>query len=96
MVPDAVAAIRRRLPAVPWTVPITVHFACDDKPLFGCRLCILRYGLRTGDRSHLFGSETEALAHIATHHPKVLDARGTECRREGPPEDRKHVNPPAA
>ena len=67
MVPDAVAAIQERLRAVPWDVPIAVHFACDDRPLYGCRVCILRFGLRTGDRSHLFGSEEEALAHIATH-----------------------------
>lgn len=80
--PDAVAAIRRRLPAVPWTVPITVHFVCDDKPLFGCRLCILRYGLRRDDRSHLFGSEAQALAHIATH-GKVLDGRPPERRAGG-------------
>ncbi len=83
MIPDAVVAIRRRLPAIPWTVPITVHFACDDKPLFGCRLCILRYGLWTGDRRHLFGSETEALTHIATH-SKGSDTPAAERRPDLP------------
>jgi hypothetical protein len=67
MIPDAVLAMRRRLPAIPWATPITVHLACDDKPLYGCRLCILCYGLRAGDRRHLFGSENEALEHIAAH-----------------------------
>jgi len=64
---------------LPWAVPITVLFACDDKPSFGCRLCILRYGLRSGDRTHLFGSEAEARGPIATH-TKVLEARVTERR----------------
>ncbi len=85
MVPDAVVAMRRRLPAIPWAVPITVHFACDDKPLYGCRLCILRHGLRAGDRRHLFGSEVEALEHIATH------AKGFE-----PPAEERRTDRPLA
>ncbi len=80
MIPDAVLATRRRLPAIPWTVPITVHFACDDGRLFGCRLCILRYGLRAGDRRHLFGSETEALEHI-TDHVNASDVPGAAARQ---------------
>ncbi len=82
MVPDAVVEIRRRLPAVPWTVPIVVPFACGDKPLFGCRFCVLRYGLRTGDRSHLFGSEAEALAHISAH-AETLDMQAADRRVKG-------------
>jgi CRP-like cAMP-binding protein len=49
MGPDADAAIHRRLYAIPWSHPITVQFACDDRPHYGCRLCILRYGLKSGD-----------------------------------------------
>jgi hypothetical protein len=60
-------AMKRRLSAIPWDEPIHVHFACDDKPLFGCRLCILRFGLKAGDYRHLFRSEGEALDHIASH-----------------------------
>jgi hypothetical protein len=72
MLSKAVAEVQRRLPAIPWDAPIRVHFACDDKALFGCRLCILRFGLRPGDRSHLFTSEAEALAHTATHADATL------------------------
>ena len=67
MGPDSIKAMQRRLPAIPWHVPITVHFASEARPLFGCRFCILRFGLKNGDRTHLFVSETEARAHIATH-----------------------------
>jgi len=67
MLQEAVAEIQRRQPSIPWEQPIRVHFACDDKPLFGCRTCILRFGLKTGDRSHLFADEAEAINHIAGH-----------------------------
>lgn len=67
MLPEVVGEIQRRRPAIPWNAPIRVHFSCDDKPLFACRLCILRFGLKIGDRSHLFGDETEALVHIGSH-----------------------------
>ena len=63
----AIAEIKRRQPAIPWDVPIRVHFACDDRPLYGCRYCILRYGLKSGDRTRLFFSEAEALAHTGSH-----------------------------
>jgi hypothetical protein len=53
--------------AIPWAKPIRVQFTCDDKPLFGCRLCILRYGLKTGDRTRLFTDEFEALSHTCSH-----------------------------
>ncbi len=64
---NAVADVRRRLQAIPWDMPIRVQFHCDDTPLFGCRLCILRFGLRTGDRSCLFDSEGEAMLHTFSH-----------------------------
>lgn len=67
MRPDLVAAMQRRLPAIPWSRPIAVQFACDDRPRYGCRLCILRYGLKSGDRSHLFNTEAEAARHVAAH-----------------------------
>jgi hypothetical protein len=63
----AVADVRRRLHTIPWDTPIRVQFFCDEAPLFGCRLCILRYGLRTGDRSYLFDSEDEAILHTCFH-----------------------------
>jgi hypothetical protein len=64
---NAVADVRRRLHAIPWDMPIRVQFYCDNKPLFGCRLCILRFGLRNGGRSYLFHSEDEALLHTFSH-----------------------------
>jgi hypothetical protein len=64
---NAVADVRRRLHTIPWDMPIRVQFYCDEAPLFGCRLCILRYGLRTGDRSYLFRSEDEAMLHTCSH-----------------------------
>jgi hypothetical protein len=67
MLQRAVAEIKRRRPAIPWEVPIRVHFACDDRLLYGCRFCILRYGLKQGDHSRLFRSEAEALTHIQSH-----------------------------
>ena len=76
MPPKTVAEIERRQRAVPWDCPILVHFACDDQPLYGCRRCILRFGLRLGDHTRLFGSEAEAFAHIATHRdPKNEEKR---------------------
>ncbi len=47
MIPDAVLATRRRLPAIPWTVPITVHFACDDDgwSAAGSVFCVTGCGL---------------------------------------------------
>ncbi len=67
MLSKAVAEMQRRLPAVPWDAPIRVHFACDGKPLYGCRLCILRYGLKAGDHTHLFTCEAEASSHTVRH-----------------------------
>ena len=67
MLPNSVAEIQRRLRAIPWDVPIAVHFACDDRPLFGCRLCILRFGLKSGDRMRLFADEGEAWDHTCRH-----------------------------
>jgi hypothetical protein len=64
---NAVANVRRRLHTIPWHAPIRVQFYCDEAPLFGCRLCILRFGLRTGDRSYLFDSEDEAMLHTLSH-----------------------------
>jgi hypothetical protein len=63
----AVADVRRRLHTIPWDTPIRVQFYCDEAPLFGCRLCILRFGLRTGDRSYLFDSKDEAMLHTYSH-----------------------------
>jgi hypothetical protein len=63
----AVSDVRRRMHAIPWDTPIRVQFYCDEAPLFGCRLCILRFGLRTGDRSYLFDSEDEAILHTCSH-----------------------------
>jgi hypothetical protein len=67
MPPKTVARIRQRLPAMPWGVPIRVQFSCDDEPLFGCRLCILRFGLKTGDRTRLYATEAGALSHTRAH-----------------------------
>jgi hypothetical protein len=64
---NAVANVRHRLHAIPWERPIRVQFYCDEAPLFGCRLCILRFGLRSGDRSCLFDSEDEAMLHTCSH-----------------------------
>jgi hypothetical protein len=74
MPPSSVADICRRLHAIPWAEPIRVQFTCDDTPLFGCRLCILRYGLKTGDRTRLFADERDALSHTCTH-PEMAAAR---------------------
>lgn len=63
----AVAEIRARHPTIPWREPIRVQFFCDDRPMYGCRLCILKFGLKKGDRSHLFTGEREALNHISEH-----------------------------
>jgi hypothetical protein len=67
MPPNLVADIQHRLRAIPWEEPIRVPFACDDQPLFGCRLCILMFGLRRGDRARLFADEAEACAHTTRH-----------------------------
>lgn len=67
MPPNSVADLQRRLRAIPWEDPIRVAFACDDKPLFGCRLCILMFGLRRGERAGLFVDEAEAWAHTMAH-----------------------------
>lgn len=64
---DAVGEVERRWPAIPWSRPIRVHFTCNDEALFACRLCILRFGLKSGDDSRLFRDERDALAHIGTH-----------------------------
>lgn len=73
MGPDLVAAMQRRLRAIPWARPIAVQFACDHTPRYGCRLCILRYGLKSGDRTHLFDTEAEAAKHIAAHKRLLVD-----------------------
>jgi len=50
----------------PWEEPIRVPFACDDQPLFGCRLCILMFGLRRGDRARLIRRRSRSVrAHDA-------------------------------
>lgn len=67
MSPHRVAEIRQRLRAIPWQEPIRVPFACDERPLFGCRLCILTFGLRRGECTHLFADEAEAWAHTTGH-----------------------------
>ncbi len=67
MPPNSVADIRQRLRAIPWEEPIRVPFACGDKPLFGCRLCILMFGLRRGEQARLFADEAEASAHTTRH-----------------------------
>ncbi len=67
MLAEAVVEIRRRQRAIPWEKPIRVQFAGDDGPLYGCRVCILRFGLKRGDRSALFETESEAAEHIARH-----------------------------
>jgi len=73
MPPNFVAEIRQRLRAIPWEEPIRVPFACDDRPLLGCRLCILMFGLRRGERARLFADEAEAWAHT-TRHARALSA----------------------
>jgi hypothetical protein len=67
--PNSVAQIQYRLRAVPWEQPIRVPFSCscDGKPLFGCRLCILMFGLRRGECTRLFADEAEARAHTTRH-----------------------------
>jgi hypothetical protein len=67
MPPNSVADLQHRRRAIPWQEPIRVAFACDDQPLFGCRLCILMFGLRRGDRARLFADESEACAHTTAH-----------------------------
>ncbi|MGB6345322.1 MAG: hypothetical protein WBG15_21675, partial [Xanthobacteraceae bacterium] len=69
MPPNSVADIRQRLRAIPWEEPIRVPFTCtcDNTPLFGCRLCILMFGLRRGERARLFADEAEASAHTTRH-----------------------------
>jgi len=67
MPPNSVAEIQHRRRAIPWDAPIRVHFTCDDKPMFACRLCILMFGLRRGDRMRLFADEAEARAHTCRH-----------------------------
>ncbi|HUI11876.1 MAG TPA: hypothetical protein VL048_00235 [Xanthobacteraceae bacterium] len=67
MPPNSVADIRQRLRAIPWEEPIRVPFACGDKPLFGCRLCILMFGLRRGEQARLFADEAEAWTHTSWH-----------------------------
>lgn len=73
MGPDSVAAMQWRLRAIPWSRPIAVQFACDYAPRYGCRLCILRYGLKSGDRTHLFETEAEAARHVAVHRQLIGD-----------------------
>jgi hypothetical protein len=51
-----------------------VHFACDDAPLFACRLCILRFGLHAGDRQRLFADERAALSHTTRHAADIRTA----------------------
>jgi hypothetical protein len=72
MPPTVIAEIQRRLPAIPWREPIRVQFTCDDKPLYGCRLCILIFGLRYGDRGRLFADEIDALSHTCQHAENVV------------------------
>lgn len=63
----AVEEIQARRPIIPWRQPIRVQFFCDERPMYGCRLCILIFGLKKGDRTHLYATEGEALNHIAGH-----------------------------
>lgn len=68
MLPDhAIADICYRRPAIPWHEPIRVHFCYDEAPLYGCRLCILKFGLAAGDRGRLFADEAVATAHTGRH-----------------------------
>lgn len=75
MSPIAIAEIQRRLSSIPWREPIRVQFACDDRPLFGCRLCILTFGLRWGDRGRLFSDEADALSHTCRHADDTVQSR---------------------
>lgn len=80
MGPDLIAATQRRLPAIPWNVPISVQFACDERQRYSCRLCILHYGLKAGDHTLLFDTEAEALKHIAKHKKPDDVSDRPECR----------------
>ena len=80
MPPNAIAEIRQRLRAIPWEEPIRVPVSCNDKPLFGCRLCIFMFGLRRGEGARLFGDEAEACAHTKCH-AWALSALPTVARR---------------
>ena len=78
----AVAEIRARHPIIPWHEPIRVQFFCDDRPMYGCRLCILKFGLKKGDRSHLFAREGEALNYISEHETPSSAALDVRRQRE--------------
>ena len=80
MPPNSVADIQHRLRAIPWEEPIRVRFACDDRPLFGCRLCILMFGLRRGDRARLFADEADACTHTTRHAWALLALPGAPPR----------------
>lgn len=71
--PETVAEIQKRRPAIPWDRPIRVQFPGHDKPLFGCRLCILRFGLQRGDYTRLFVDEAEASSHSTMHNAVVRE-----------------------
>lgn len=81
---NSAARIQHSQKAIPWKEPIRVQFACDDRPLFGCRLCILMFGLRPGDHERLFPDQAEALRHICRHVDDVAFA-GMENLNDGPP-----------
>jgi hypothetical protein len=79
---ETIAKIQRRRSSIPWEEPIRVHLTCDDRPLFGCRLCILRYGLKAGDRARLFTDENMAASHTG-HHAAAIRARPGEAATGG-------------
>lgn len=79
MLTSSVAEIQWRRRGVPWDEPIPVQFACDDKPMFGCRLCILMFGLKHGENDRLFADKTDASVHTCRHAARL--------RRRGAPSE---------
>lgn len=55
MFAKTVAETQFRRAAIPSGSRVRVNFTCAT--LYGCRSCILRFGLRSGDRRRLFADE---------------------------------------
>jgi hypothetical protein len=60
--------IEQAFPWIKWSEPIEVQRAEDGLVRYGCRICIMRHGLRGDEIEHLWKTGEEVEAHIRTKH----------------------------
>jgi hypothetical protein len=60
--------IERAFPWIPWAKPIEIQRADDGLVRWGCRICIMRHGLRGEDIERLWPTAGDVMEHIKAEH----------------------------